>query len=375
MIAGVEQMGYEVVAGEGYFKIYAGEKTRCCICVIYEGGCLREHIGFGEPGHFIVLGRHIRLEVWGVPEEWISRYEYPLLKRIDDCPGTAGKAYARKVVYVLDDLEDDPDGDISLSVIRTFNCLSHLVLYCVVPRTMIPQLKQAANDHIVFLPDKGSYDSLLAEQVVVIGSGRVAVEGLLAGLPVVVIGKYGFGGLMTADNLVAFCSNQFSGRPGGMLGERIPPMLLAQEIGYILDVMNTGELDDLLAISRDDIKRLKAFCQEDCVKAIVETIREVCAKCGDMNDAGVLTLKPRLSSSIAIERKAPTPEEVFWLRNIHTNKVLSAFGDFEMGLLAQCNGSSTVEEVIAALGDEYDAADCVAFMRSLWELRVLSFKK
>ena len=160
-----------------------------------------------------------------------------------------------------------------------------------------------------------------------------------------------------------------------MLGEKIPPMLLAQEINYVQDVMNTPELDDLLAISGGGINRLRAFCGKEGIHSIVETIREISSKYGDMNGAGMLMLKPKLSSSMTVDRGAAATAGDFWLRNVHTNKVLAVFGDFEMLLLSRCNGSSTVGEVIAALGDEYDAADCIAFLRSLWELRVVCLQK
>lgn len=152
-------------------------------------------------------------------------------------------------------------------------------------------------------------------------------------------------------------------------------MLLAQEIAYVHDVMNTRELDDLLAFSGDGISRLKAFCWDDGFNSVAETIRTVCSMCGAVSDTGMQMLKPKLSASVAIEKKARATDGHFWLKNIHTNKVLAAVGDFEMGLLVRCNGSSTMGEVITALGEEYDTADCIAFLRSLWELRVVCLKK
>ncbi|WP_316838060.1 hypothetical protein [Pedobacter nutrimenti] len=325
--------------------------------------------------HYIALGKEVKLLDWGVPGELISNFEYPFFERPDPFPLKASKGYPGKIFYILDDVPDGINLSICLSVIKSFNSLLHLEFYCVVPSALISLLEQVANDNIIFFANTSDYSSFFSECGLLIGSESIAAKGILSNLPVIVAGKKGFGGLVTKDNLISFLPNRFSGRPGGNFNERISPVLLVQEIIYVLDVMNTKELDDLVDISDHGIERMKAFFWENIFDSIKGMISEQCLLREYIHDDSlILQVKPKLSSAIVVDKLELISGGIFCLRNIHTNKMLAEITDAEAGLIEQCNGENRVSDLVVMAGKNGDINDCMEFLRSLWELRVIHFR-
>jgi hypothetical protein len=373
IISAFEQLGYDTVLKEGHFLIHPSKGlSNSSICFIYDKGFWQHFIDFNEPLHFISLGKEVNLPEWGVPSDFISKVEYPFFESGEILPAVGKGKKTGRIVYVLNDLADDPNASISLAVIKTFNSLLHLKFYCVVPDGAIDKLKQAANDNIIFLTHTGDNLSFLTECDLLIGTGRVVIKGILSNLPVIVAGKCGFGGLVTTDNFISFLPNHFSGRPGASPGERISPILLAQEINYVFEVMNTKELEDLITISSD---HLNVFCWNNLINSFEVIIKEKRLLGEHIDDDSlILQLTPTLSSAIVIDKRGGAADEIFWLRNVNTNKVLAVVGDFEMKLILHCNGENRMSELIEILGEGYAINDCVEFLRSLWALRIVYFQ-
>jgi hypothetical protein len=377
VISDVEQTGYMVVSKNGYLLIYFGKDLGSdCICLIYNQFFLQDNIDLNQPIHYIALGKEVKLFDWGVSGELVSKFEYPFFERFHSFPLKIKRGCPNKIFYILDDVPNGLNASISLSVIKSFNILLHLKFYCVVPDSLISSLKQVANDNITFLTNTGDYSSFFSECDLLIGSERAAARGLLSNLPVIVAGKNGFGGLVTNDNLISLLPNCFSGRSGGNIGEPISPVLLVQEIFYVLDVMNTKELIDLVDISDKNIDRLKAFCWEYIFDSIKGIISEKCLlREYIQDDSLILQVKPKLSSAIVLDKIEFIPDEIFCLRNINTNKILAEMTDFEARLILQCDGENRVSDLTMMLGNDYNVNDWLEFLRSLWELRAIHFRR
>lgn len=89
---------------------------------------------------------------------------------------------------------------------------------------------------------------------IVIGSQQVALNGILHKKPVVVIGEYGSGGLLTSENVLAQYHNNFSGRIGGTHEEYFPLEQLQHDIEKAFTV-STQELDFMYNCIKDLVMR------------------------------------------------------------------------------------------------------------------------
>lgn len=79
-----------------------------------------------------------------------------------------------------------------------------------------------------------SSDEEISEAVnkagLIIGARGMAHEGILQRKPVIVVGEYGFGGLVTPDTLHEQCSNYFKGKINGIKEEYFSLERLEEEI-------------------------------------------------------------------------------------------------------------------------------------------------
>ena len=71
---------------------------------------------------------------------------------------------------------------------------------------------------------------LIEEADLIIGAGITAYEGVLRRKPVIVVGDYGFGGLVTPDTFRKHYNNRFRGKINGARGESFSLENLEKEI-------------------------------------------------------------------------------------------------------------------------------------------------
>ncbi|WP_157962632.1 hypothetical protein [Chitinophaga deserti] len=371
VISQLKQLADEVVYHEGYLTIYPDKQHHpACICLIYEADALPEAINFSHAVYYIVLGNAAGMAAWGIPSEFISSFPYP----VSPLPTAAADSpdhRAEVVTYVLNDQQNDPDCRISLSVISAFNCLLHLNCHCVVPAALIPRLKAIANSNISFTESRPSQDAFTGCRLL-IAAGEPALQGILAGLPVIIAGPAGLGGLVTSDNLPAFFTSAFRGRPGGRVGERIASGLLMEEIKYAIEAAESSELAYLTGLSGSQYNNLRVFSPGYINEAVAGTILAQqqlihCLSNGHLSR----TLRPALSASVIVLEMPGS--DSYWLQQVHTNKILAVAGEYEIALIRLCNGNRTLEEIVTALGSNYDLTDCTGFITSLWQQRILYF--
>lgn len=371
IVAYIHDISDHVVCREGCSLIYShSSHHEVCICFIHDPDILKCDIDFRHPMHFIVLGTGARLADWGIPAEMIT--DYPFLEAFTATDVQSDRPDARKIFYILEDITDDPCFEISLSVIKAFNCLLHLPFCVIAPQAAIDKLTSVANDNITFLRSTGNYSSYLSECKLLVASGGTAVKALLYGIPVIVAGRYGFGGLVTEDNWASFVSSHFLGRPGEHPGERISTVGRAQEIIYTLEIIGTPEWTHLSDISAANRERLKTYCLDAALTLARQQLAEKELLARYIDDSVLaLQLKPVLSLSFQADERTEFSSRTYWLRNINTNKVLAVVSDDEMRLIHECDGRNSLLELVQNLGADYGTGDCIAFIRSLWELRII----
>lgn len=73
--------------------------------------------------------------------------------------------------------------------------------------------------HVKYISSEYDISNIIDESDLIIGSGIMAREGVLRRKPVIVVGDYGFGGLVTPDTLRIQYGNSFRGKINGLKDE------------------------------------------------------------------------------------------------------------------------------------------------------------
>lgn len=78
----------------------------------------------------------------------------------------------------------------------------------------------------------------------IISHKNTAILATLNQIPCIVVGEYGYGGLINSINIKSLFSNSFNGRVGGYFNEQIPIKLLRSDIHYVLFNNNSQSSDN-----------------------------------------------------------------------------------------------------------------------------------
>lgn len=84
--------------------------------------------------------------------------------------------------------------------------------------------------HVRYISSDKEISEVVNEADLIIGAGGMAREGVLHQKPVIVVGEYGFGGLVTPDTLHIQYSNSFKGKINGIREEYFSLERLEKEI-------------------------------------------------------------------------------------------------------------------------------------------------
>lgn len=101
--------------------------------------------------------------------------------------------------------------------------------------------------------EENEAEKLVESADLIIGCGNLAFQGTVCRKPVIVLGNYGLGGLITPKNVYEQCQNNFYGRINGNEGEYFSLGDLKSEIekGFESDLM---DLDYISACVKSEIK-------------------------------------------------------------------------------------------------------------------------
>ena len=166
-------------------------------------------------------------EQFGLPPEIVHRYyndREPLQVTYDS-------VYEQEIKALYISVEDHVDElQYLLQVISLFNDIPSVALTVYCSQKLYSIVKDLSNEHIVFAVRSVANGMVTLSTNVIITYGPRVLHFLKQGVPVIVIGPYGFGGWVTAENLPYMFRNGFLGRPGGTAGEPVPGKLLVQQL-------------------------------------------------------------------------------------------------------------------------------------------------
>ncbi|MDO8997838.1 MAG: hypothetical protein Q7U77_14525 [Sediminibacterium sp.] len=202
-----------------------------------------------------------------------------------------------------------------IRIISLFNKMPSIqrTIYC--SRTHIEYLKQIANEGIEF---RSREENQLLETEVILCFGSSAIHFLLSGIPVIIVGTFGLGGIITPENFELLLKKGFMGRPGGTYNEEIPIELLAEEI---LEVQHNKILFNQTVQIQALIKK-KQFFDYDTLYNQLETFN-IDYWLNDIKRRWQIDMQ--LVSNIQILSKA---KKTFLVRQ-HINDVMASFEEEE----------------------------------------------
>jgi len=91
-------------------------------------------------------------------------------------------------------------------------------------------LSELSEYQVDYISSESETGKLIEEADLIIGAGITAYEGVLRRKPVIVVGDYGFGGLVTPDTFRKHYNNRFRGRINGAKEESFSLENLEREI-------------------------------------------------------------------------------------------------------------------------------------------------
>lgn len=362
-------------------KIYLNdEQTGPYVLLTGEEGLVGHSVNLKELIHCVVFGKGPSPRELGVPPESITFMRVPFDKfRLERSPVFPGEHQGPVVCYILRALEEDRGLRITGAIIYALNCLLKAKLCIMAPAAVIESLRQIANGNISFVeyvPGAGhnGFGDFLSGCDLLLASKDIAINGLLNGIPVIVIGDQGLGGLVTRDNIGNYMAAGFTGRIGGGVNERISVSMLLYEMDYALDLLIAGdeEVGMQLACLSDRLLE-ETSLQEDYLQEIDRIVRQSRELCAALDDgASFLALRPCLASSVRMEIGVCKTSEETVLVNMYTNKILAVAGKEEMEVIRLCKGAYTINEIADRCGFD-EPSEIGDLMRELWEERIVLF--
>jgi hypothetical protein len=295
----------------------------------------------------------------GIPRELVQKIyddHEGLLIRPEHAPGVSPK----KIIYIS---VDDPEETAHLlHVISFMNALPDLsfTIYC--PAEQQDRLKTFVNDHISFIikknkPRPGTV--LPFDGVMTFGSG--ALHFLRQGIPVLIAGPYGWGGMVGPDNFPHLVKGGFMGRPGAVYGEGIPVSMVKEEWSSLQKIPDLPEV-------LEDVKKLAEGIGSIALSEADELVRQAKQLRKSLYDHEARwRLRPKMASNIELVSSGG----LIYCRRQRVNDTVAVINAQRMNFLGKIDG----EKDCAAL------YDCSGMTRSgfwdqlyiLWDKKIIVF--
>src|ERR1700722_6401053 len=161
----------------------------------------------------------------GLPPELVEKLYDDHNGLLVEAPIQPGESGDFRVLYVS---VDDTEEPVHLRrVIAAMNLITQMSLSIYCSKKLHRVVKDFANEHIQFVDKKEGHrvpTPLYADLVITFGPG--ALHFIRQEIPVMIVGPYGYGGVVTAGFLPYPPRNGFMGRPGGTYGEMIPAAIV-----------------------------------------------------------------------------------------------------------------------------------------------------
>ncbi|MCB0746024.1 MAG: hypothetical protein KDC52_03555 [Ignavibacteriae bacterium] len=298
---------------------------------------------------------------WDYPEEFIETHRNPIIIKQDS---TYLKPRNPKNILLLSRLAEDK-ADIVRYIISTINRLPKYNLLIAGKAVFYEKYYSISNGNIKFLGQVENTDLLFKNTDLVIGSGRVALEGIANKRPVLVAGFRGLGGLVTPDNFQEYVKIMFSGRIGGQKAEKIERFDLEKKIETIF---NNEKITDI--VERNYLLLKQIFDHKLVVTKLEKTINNLIELFEMVNDkTRIVNLKPKLVSNcdfknydkqIIIERKVSGRQICVIDNELHA-------------IISKLNGKKKIGQFLSK--NIVDNSTLLQNIKELWELKLLSLTK
>lgn len=191
----------------------------------------------------------------------------------------------------------------------------------------------------------------------VIGEGQSAIRGILMEIPVLVLGSFGYGGIVNKDNIDLLFQNGFSGRNGGVRDEHLPFDLIEYD------------LNEAYKITKEELRNLKKHLKRLIIKEhdiLIENINYY-SKLKEQSQDDIRLVKNELYDLIST-----SSSNIYYLKNRITNQFLYELSKEEASFIQFFKEGSS-------LSDFYSNKPKIKISNSLFKdmvsLKVLVYEK
>jgi hypothetical protein len=251
-----------------------------------------------------------------------------------------------------------------IRILSALNSLTEIDSSIACPGKWHEKLRPYANDNIRFIPsDRGlkRYSAIGHEYNLVITFGPGALHFIRQGIPVLVAGTCGYGGIVNPDNFSYHLREGFMGRPGGKQGEPIPAGILQEDLSSL---KLTPEMEGRLVNTKD----LALPLDYKPLSKINESVAEAKLLKSRLFDEKVRwSLKPRLASNMTIIKK----DELLYIKRSFINDILAVVNKQTFPLLDKMAGTldfSALQRI-----SNMEARTFWKYMYMLWQKKIIVF--
>lgn len=217
------------------------------------------------------------------------------------------------------------------------------------------------NSNISLIDKKGTdIHNLISNSDIIIGSGNTIFQALHLCKPCVVVGEYGYGGIITFENIELLYKNNFQGRVGGYLDEYLPSNLIFEDIQSLLD-MESDEINDIIKLNFHFINKRNVSEQ---LNSLFEDVTRL--HCSIYNNIWIVYL--RFSETFQIIR---LPKSKHVIVNSRTKQILHYIEKEEAEIIELFDGSRKVQDVIELSGYQNESEVFLEFLKELLGEKIL----
>lgn len=250
----------------------------------------------------------------------------------------------RKKIYV--DIDQQSGGQTLHNLIGFLNLMETYDINIFSENNLYRQL---INKHLSIVKDWEKINEYIEKSDIVIGSGYSAMQGVLSGKEVIIVGERGYGGLVTSANIQDHYRNYFQGRNGGQIGEYIPTNLLHRDMEFEPEGYDKRKI-------QEQLYRLVESQQESFLKKTGEVIKLSKLMTGDIS-----SIKFRMNTDFILSKSKGYR---FNLLNKNLYNIHKRFNESECVVLLGFKEPTKIDDLLNKYPEEYKY-DIHEFIKSL----------
>jgi hypothetical protein len=305
----------------------------------------------------------------GIPKEMIGIYKLSLLKQSHTNSNNFSLYDKNKCTIFHKVSEGDSELRVVKSLIYSFNTLPQkfdLKIMCSMKQRSL--LSSYSNFNTRFMNLMSNTEDHIIDADIILGSEWLALIGISKLKPTIIVGKFGYGGMVTPENIYEFIKNDFIGRPGGSEYEKIPISLLTQEI------INVYYSRNLMATLDKNYKAImKKFSLRKKEDSLINDFRKIISLDKFVNNINkFMKLRPKLASNIVIYK---TNSDKWIVAKILISKILATIGKKEYRIIKDLNGKKNLETIYKSNCSSLSREEFATFLKELWNEKIIFFNE